>query len=112
MNFFACELFEIDDIHSLSPQIVDISNAYIIRRLSYIANSRYNTMLLFKYLCLDDEIIENMKNIYGEWEAVKNHFIKILASKNISRIGQASEIIKSIAYAEENLAAKVLKGLV
>lgn len=112
MNFFACELLELDDIHSLSPQIIDISNTYIIRRLNYIANSRYNTMLLFKYLCLDDEIIQNMKNIYGEWEAVKNHFIKMLVSKNISRIGQASEIIKSIAYAEENLAAKVLKGLV
>lgn len=112
MNYFACELLEIDDIHSLSPQIVDISNAYIIRRLSYIANSRYNTMLLFKCLCLDDEIIENMKNIYGEWETVKNHFIKILVSKNVSRISQISEIIKRIACAEENLAAKVLKGLV
>ena len=43
---------------------------------------------------------------------MKNHFIKILVSKNVSRIGQASEMIKSIAYAEENLAAKVLKGLV
>lgn len=112
INNFAVKLLEIDNIHSLSPQIVDISNAYIIRRLSYIANSRYNTMLLFKYLCMDDEIIQNMKNIYGEWEAVKNHFIKILVSKNMSRIGQASEIIKSIAYAEENLATKVLKGLV
>lgn len=59
-----------------------------------------------------DEIIQNIKNICGEWDAVKNHFIKILVSKNVSRIGQASDMIKSIAYAEENLAAKVLKGLV
>ncbi len=110
INIFAHELLEADDINNLSPQMIDITNAYIIRRLSYIANSRYNTILLFKYLCLDKMLVSDMESIYGKWESIKNLFIKMLISKNMKRISQASELIMSIAYDEESLATRLLKG--
>lgn len=106
---FAYELLNVNDISELSPQITDIANAFIVRRLSYIVNSRYNSILLLEYLDLN-EISPYMKSIHEQWETIKNLFIRILISKNTNKIVRASELIMNVAHDENSLATRLLGG--
>ena len=107
---FANDLSTIKNITALSPQISDVSNAYIVRRLSYIANSRYNTSLLFRYLNFDLNFIKGMKNIFILWESIKGLFIKALISRNMKNIDTARDLIVQVANEEMWLASHLLNG--
>lgn len=107
---FASDLSTIKDITALSPQISDVSNAYIVRRLSYIANSRYNTSLLFRYLNFDLEFINAIENIFSLWESIKGLFIKILISRNVKNIDKVCQLIVRVADEEMWLASNLLRG--
>ena len=108
INEFASDLIQINSIEELSPQIADVSNSYIIRRLSYIANSRFNASKFMKYIGLCENHIIEMKNIYEKWESLKNLFIKILLSKKITLLKQAYENILSISQEEKMLCNNIL----
>jgi hypothetical protein len=107
---FNADLQFIQFIDDLSPQISDISSCFIIRELSYISNSRYNTASLISYLMLDDAWGVKFKFLHEKWESLKNYFIKIIISKKIGMLRQANEFISSIVQAETELAQEILKS--
>lgn len=106
---FADDLEKIDNIEFLSPQIDDVSNSYIVRRLSYIANSRYNSSLLFRYLNYDICVIKGMEDIFSLWTSIKNLFVKILLSRNSILFNRAYQMIINVAEKEELLAVDILR---
>jgi hypothetical protein len=105
---FSRELRVIRDFNTLSPQVNDISNSYIVRRLSYITNSRYNTSLLFQYLNFDSIFIKSMGDIFVLWESIKGLLIKTLISRNSNNITKACDMISRVAEDEIELAHKFL----
>lgn len=111
INMFGSDLMLLESIYDLSPQIVDIPNSHIIRRLSYLSNARYNTALLMNYINLDSSFIERMNLIHRRWESLKNYFIKVLVTKNIQMIPLAKEMINVLATEENDLARIISKEI-
>lgn len=108
IRLFANEFGANDNIDFLSSEIVDIGNSYAVRRISHIANSRFNTALLLKDIFKDNNYDKNMMRIYTEWESVKNLLIKILLSSKSTLLQQMSTKIKQIADLEEEINSKII----
>lgn len=101
---FANDILLCKSLEELTPHILDISNSYIIRRLSYIVNSRKNVLLLMKYLEQSSQILFEFQLLIEKWENLKNYFIKIIISNKIHSLSKASDIIYSIALLEKKIA--------
>ncbi|OGI07987.1 MAG: hypothetical protein A2Y40_06655 [Candidatus Margulisbacteria bacterium GWF2_35_9] len=110
MREFGNDLLKINSIQDLSPQITDVSNSHIIRRLSYIANSRFNVMSLLSLLNYNHKYILVMGEIHNEWEKLKNLFIKIIISKRTNLTLQAIEKIFYISKIEEKLCSNIISS--
>lgn len=108
IKHFGKELTEIDSIDKLTIAQTDIPNAMLIRRLSYITNSRYNTKCFFEYIDYAKYYVDVMQSIYERWETVKNLFIKILISKKISLLEQVGFELIQIINLENNLCKNII----
>lgn len=111
INKFKYELQNIKSIDNLFPITSDASNTFLIIRLSYISNSRYNTKLFFEYINLDNSYIESIQNIYERWEILKNIFIKIFISRNVKLLIQVSSELTNILNLEKKLCEDIIKLL-
>ena len=109
INKFSFELTQINSIYDLASNLTDFSDEHLIRRMRYIANSRYNTNSFFEYLDLTHSYIEAMQCIYEKWEALKNFFIKVLISKNLKFLPQASSELIKILNLEKELCNVILR---
>lgn len=108
---FSNGLNRIRSIEQLTENSDDLPNSILIRRLSSIANARYNTKCLFEYLQFETVYIDAMNGIYTKWESIKNMFIKILLSKNIKLISQIKQELIVLANLENNLCYTIVKQM-
>ncbi|MDR1458719.1 MAG: hypothetical protein LBI60_00670 [Bacteroidales bacterium] len=106
---FSNELEKISSIAQLTANPDDLSNAILIRRLSNIANARYNTRCLFEYLQWPNNFVEAMNDIYTKWESVKNMFIKIILSKRLKLIPQIRQELITLSNLENDLCHAIIK---
>ena len=106
---FSNELDKISSIEQLTENLDDLSNAILIRRLSNIANARYNTKCLFEYLLWPNKFVEAMNVIYTKWESVKNMFIRIILSKRLKSIPQIKQELLALANLENDLCHTIVK---
>jgi hypothetical protein len=111
INCFINDLRLVESVDQLTQQATDISSSTMIRRLSYISNAKYNTASLMNYLSIDDGIIARMNALHDEWESIKNYFIKILLSKRVKLLKQASETLLLIVKEENDLAETVMESM-
>ncbi|WP_225999294.1 hypothetical protein [Paenibacillus sp. BJ-4] len=99
----------INSIEKLTKNADDLSNDLLIRRLSNIANARYNTKCFFEYLQWPNKYIDAMDGIHAKWEFVKNMFIKIILSKRLKLISQIQQELLVIASLENDLCYTIIK---
>ncbi|OBZ14199.1 hypothetical protein A8L34_09570 [Bacillus sp. FJAT-27264] len=99
----------IDAIDKLTKYPDDLSNALLIRRLSNVANARYNTKCFFEYLQWPNKYISAMDVIHSKWESIKNMFIKIILSKKLKLISQIQQELLVIASLENDLCYTIIK---
>lgn len=111
INCFIDDLQMVESVDQLTQQTSDISSSTLLRRLNNITNAKYNTALLMKYLMIDEEIIARMSSLHDEWESIKNYFIKILLSKRVKLLKQASEKLLLIVKEENDLSRAVMEEL-
>lgn len=108
---FSNELETIDSIEQLTENLNDLSNALLIRRLSNIANARYNTKCFFEYLQWPIELIETMDGIYTKWESVKNMFLKVLLSHKLKLIPKIRQELFVLSNLENELCYTVIREM-
>ena len=106
---FSNELNNIKSIDNLTKNSNDLSNVLLLRKLSQIANGRYNTKSFFEYLCLSSGYIDAMNTIYTNWESVKNLFIKVIISQNLKLIPKIKQELHVIANLENDLCHTIIK---
>lgn len=105
---FARDIGRVKTIDELTPQASDLINTQILRRLSYIANSRYNIILLLQKLQFNQAVIDQMNLIYEKWEIIKNYSIKMLISKKVYKITLIRDLIMDVADHEDRLVKKLV----
>lgn len=106
---FAQDLLSVESIEKLTLNSNDIANAMLIRRISNILSSRYNTKEIYKYLGFSLDYIEAMSIICEKWEVIKNLFIKVLVTGKLKILLVARKELSIISDAEIRLCNKIIE---
>lgn len=110
IKIFGEKLLEIRAIEELTRDYNDLENNNFLRRIYQILNARYNTKLLFEYLLIKKEYVENMEVICARWERVKNVFIKTIITKKLDLLKKISDEVLTISNLEKQLCEELIKG--
>ncbi len=109
ISLLAQELLSVESIQKLTLNPNDIANTILIRRISDIVHSRYNTKEFFNYLSFSPNHINTMSIICEKWESLKNLFIKVILSGKLKMLLRASEELSMISDMEKKLCDKIIE---